>query len=627
MAISASAVWDVRSTATGGANVNGGFFVTGASGTDYSKQNGAQYALTGIASAGAGNVVLSASAAADMVGNGCHVISGTNFTTGWFEITSVSVGVSITFSTNVAGASICTGVGASGVLNIGGAMSLGGTDDDAVFEAGTAGNIYYVKNGTYTLGGTVSISLSSATNPSKIIGYNTTQGDNPMGSTRPLIDCGAATFTLGAGWQFRYMQLTSTAGTSLIVGTASILTHCKVLNTSTTANRTAISASGITNSMVEACEMVSIRGIGFATGNIGIVRHSYIHDCNIGINVGNVASSATINNCLIESCTSNAIKVTGAMTAPLTINSCTLYGSEQKTGDGINFITGATLMRVTDTIIYGFVNGIIHADASNPGYEKTNNYFNNTTNRTNWPTSSTSITLTPSFINAAQYTGTTATTASGIMTDSGANFANVVNNQDYLLILSGTGVTAGQYLITAHTSTTITTSPALANNATADKAYQITTGRNFGVGANMQAAAIPFNFPGGLSVCYMDLGSIQRQIDVPAVTNVLNGVNYDAGLKTGTYATVATTNVRSGTTFGAASALTGTLAVPAVANVLNGIAVDATTGTYVTVATGNVKTGVTYGPSSSLTGTYTAATTTGIKHVQVGARSIGIRLF
>jgi len=96
-------VWEIRSN---GNDNNGGGFKTGASGTDYSQQTSPQYALTSVTTAGAGATFLLASASADMVGNIAHVVSGTNFTAGFYEITSVSVGVSVTCDAN-----ICTGVG------------------------------------------------------------------------------------------------------------------------------------------------------------------------------------------------------------------------------------------------------------------------------------------------------------------------------------------------------------------------------------------------------------------------------------------------------------------------------------------------------------------------------------
>ena len=164
MALSAATVWEVRPTV--GSDNNGGGFVTGASGTDYSQQTSPQYALTGIASAGAGATVLYASAAANMVGNIAQVISGTNFTTGFFQITSVSVGVSITLDR-----SVCTGVGASGVINIGGALATIG----AINSVYIGGNIVYVKaTGNLTVSSTLTLTVSNLT----FIGYTTTRGDN-----------------------------------------------------------------------------------------------------------------------------------------------------------------------------------------------------------------------------------------------------------------------------------------------------------------------------------------------------------------------------------------------------------------------------------------------------------------
>ncbi len=195
MATSANAVWEVRTT---GADTAGGAFVTGASGVDYSQQNAAQYALTGLASAGAGNVVLSAAAAADMVGNLAQVISGTNYTTGFFEITSVVVGVSITFATNNAAAAICTGVGAAGVINIGGAVGSPGMIGATTVR--TAGNRVYIKAGTYTIstatpnisGGPVADATAGALTVISWEGYQTTRGD--LG-TAPVLQVAAAGVT------------------------------------------------------------------------------------------------------------------------------------------------------------------------------------------------------------------------------------------------------------------------------------------------------------------------------------------------------------------------------------------------------------------------------------------------
>lgn len=217
MSLSQPIVWDVRST---GADTNGGGFKTGASGTNYSRQNSPQYALTGIASAGSGNTVLSASAAADMVGNVAQAISGTNITAGFYEVTSVSVGVSITFSTNNSGGSICTGVAASAVINIGGAFA-------SIGEAGAAhsgGNGINVKSGSYTIssastnvaGGCLLMTAGTGdATPTWISGYGTTPGD--YGTPPVFTASGISTFVViaGNGNNFYYAENLTVDGASL----------------------------------------------------------------------------------------------------------------------------------------------------------------------------------------------------------------------------------------------------------------------------------------------------------------------------------------------------------------------------------------------------------------------------
>ena len=183
MALSASTVWEVR--AGGSDTANGGGFVTGASGTDYSQQNSPQYSLTGLTSAGAGNVILTASASADMIGNILRVTGGTNFTVGWFQITAVSVGVSITVSTNSAGTGVTTGVGASGTAAVGGALASPGI---AALNMTVAGMVAYICNQGTTFSITsasvnVSGGVIGATVAGLIVGYATNR--NPANTDSP----------------------------------------------------------------------------------------------------------------------------------------------------------------------------------------------------------------------------------------------------------------------------------------------------------------------------------------------------------------------------------------------------------------------------------------------------------
>ena len=484
MAIASGAIWEIRTSADAG-NVGGGFFVTGASGSDFSQQNSPQYALTGVTSSGAGNTILTASAAADMVGNGIKVISGTNFTVSWFEITSVSIGVSITCSTNAAGASISTGVGASGVMNVGGAISLGtsgASGDDDVFEAGSAGNKWYIKLGTYTLGETVSIALvGTSTSPIKVYGYQTTRDDNPIGTNRPTFACGANVFSTGQFWWFYNFIFTGTASSVISFNNESLVVNCFSINKSTSGGRNAFSAAN--DMFIFNCEAVSYIGRGISVGSSVriIISSCWIHECSTGILVSS-ASSTIIDNCIVSSCITVAIQLTIGNISQ--VKNCTLYGSENTTSIGLAILTGSSNVRVINNILYGFTTGVSYADTSSEGFDDYNDYFNNdndVNNTANWQKGSNDVAINPAFAGVAQLTGTTATTSGSVLTQSGGDFSTVVDGRDYLYLVSGTGITAGIYGITAHTATTVTLDNAPGTNATADKVWQITTGHNFAI--------------------------------------------------------------------------------------------------------------------------------------------------
>lgn len=188
MALAAAFVWEVRTT---GSDTNGGGFKAGASGTDFSQQDAAQFTPSGLTTVGVTTVIAYAAAASTMVGNIINITGGTNFIAGWYEITAVSVGVSITVDRNCT-----TGSGAAGTANIGGAFASPGQ----MGSVAVAGNSGWIKAGTYTYtnstantsGGPFSFTLggSSPTSPSKWEGYQTTRGD--MG-TPPVISAGART--------------------------------------------------------------------------------------------------------------------------------------------------------------------------------------------------------------------------------------------------------------------------------------------------------------------------------------------------------------------------------------------------------------------------------------------------
>ena len=501
---------------------------------DYSQQDAAQYNLTGLTSAGAGAVILTASAAAVMVGNGINIISGTNFTPGWYQILSVSVGVSITVDR-----SVTTGIGATGVGNIGGAMSLGSTLDDDMFETLVAGNTVWIKSGTYTLGESISMSnAGTGISPITISGYNATRGDNPTGNNRPLFDQGAIALVWGNNVDVNNLRHSGSASSVVTTGVRTKIVNCKFTNSSTTPGDAALNCASVT--FVLNSELTSYRGNAIRHVAAAYIMGCYIHDSDIGISNGATNNPYQYHNNIIVGCVTGAISFNSAgITERGSVMGNTLYGAENKLGVGINYV-GATSssMLVMNNIVYGFVTGITHGSATQRGsFSNYNDFFNNTTDRTNWAAGVSSITTTPAFTNVTQVTGATATTSGSVLTQSGADFvtAGVTAGRDFIRLVSGTGITAGIYGITIVTATTLTLDIAPGTDATADKVFNITVGRNFRVGANMKAAGNPGSFNGINTVGYMDIGAVQRLEDYPAASDIKSGVIYSNGEQTGSY--------------------------------------------------------------------------------------------
>lgn len=210
MALSTATVWEVRPTV--GADTNGGGFVAGASGTDYSQQNSAQYTFTDLASTNGTNAspsVTSAShnfVAAD-VGNLINISAGTNWTAGFYQIVSVAANA----------ATLDRACGSSATLS-GGTYAVGGalaTISKAFAAAALSNTIYIKATGSYTVTATLTL---TGQNPTGFffIGYTTTRGDNGQftwttaTNSTPLMTSGGSD---PAGFVFQNIKFTNTAGT------------------------------------------------------------------------------------------------------------------------------------------------------------------------------------------------------------------------------------------------------------------------------------------------------------------------------------------------------------------------------------------------------------------------------
>ena len=478
-------------------------------GIDYSQSTAALCAITDLVIDGTTNTDVTSAGCPfgkNHVGNSIRVASGTGFTVQVAVIASIPSGV-IARLEKSAGTLSST----AGVAKLGGSLSLG-TSDDGIFEASEAGNDWFVENGSYTIGGTVSLAKTgSATSPIRIMGYNTKRGDNPTGSTRPILNVGANAWTAAANWDLLYTQPTGTGTITYIMGSNNRVMYNKITNTSTTAGRHALTNGG--DGLVLGNELVSYRGRAIQTGQGNIVGN-YIHDSDVCINVATVAVSIIDN--LIAGCVTSAIDVSSANSVTTLIAHNTIYGAENQRGTGINLSTGTTDVRIISNIIAGFATGISHADPQTVGADLYNAYYNNGADtNANWALGRGSLTGTnPTFTNVVQRTNTTATTTAGNhLVQSGATFQTwgITAGVDYVYTSGGTGVTAGAYAISSLDSETqITVDVTLSANATADKTWFIRQGHNFAIGTGLKALGFPGIFPGGLTTGFTDIGGAQR---------------------------------------------------------------------------------------------------------------------
>lgn len=193
MTISANTVLEVRLT---GSDTNGGGFVTGASGTDWSLQNAAQYSVTDGVTNGT-TTITSATAAfgTDVVGNLIYVTGGTGaVVAGWYEITARASATSITVD-RVTGLTAGTGV----TLKIGGALASPG---QASAIAQVAGMTVFIKyNASPYVATTASTNVAggcvSGTSQTAYVGYDTnrTVFQWPPPANRPTFQIGSAVST------------------------------------------------------------------------------------------------------------------------------------------------------------------------------------------------------------------------------------------------------------------------------------------------------------------------------------------------------------------------------------------------------------------------------------------------
>lgn len=175
-ALSANTQWEVRTTGT---DTNGGGFVAGSGGTDYSQQNSPHVTFNGstitatTTGASATIIITGYTVATTDVGNNVNISGGTNFLTGVYQIGTVSTGANSWTLDRAA----TSGVGAAMTGTMGGGFL---TISKALGLCVNGGNVVNIQAGTYT----ITVALEVNNNNLTLIGYQTTHGDE---GTKPLI--------------------------------------------------------------------------------------------------------------------------------------------------------------------------------------------------------------------------------------------------------------------------------------------------------------------------------------------------------------------------------------------------------------------------------------------------------
>lgn len=428
-----------------------------------------------------------------MVGNFFHqTTTGTGAfgVAGWYEIATYVNATTVTLdrTPNSGTASVNT------TGYVGGAMSLNSTLDDNFIEIvgatnGTGASRIFIKNGVFSLGESMAPSINGGSQaPIVIEGYNSLRGDSPTGDTRPTIKTAANSLLFATNWSIFNLIVNGTATNVVSLGATNQAVNCKFTNTSTTADRAALSVPN-SNSIIR-CEAICYRGRGIfwnSAGGDSYIFACYIHDSSVGVRV-NSGGAGVMNNNILSSNAVAAIQ-TGAVTNGLHLQNNTLYGSENTTGIGLSLATGATFVTSRNNIYYGFVTGISHADTQAMVNSDYDTFYNNDTDVTNVQKGNSTIAVNPSFTSVSQMTGTGATSSTNVLTYGTGGFNAAVTDgvtHVYLVSGSGTGFTAGIYPISSHTDTTITLADpnGTAMNITSSGSgssivFQLTYGNNF----------------------------------------------------------------------------------------------------------------------------------------------------
>jgi hypothetical protein len=280
VAVSISTIWEARA-ATGNDN-NGGGFVAGSGGTDRSQQNSAQVVIdnSAITTSITTNVITFTAGytptSAD-VGNLVQMLTGTNVTAGWYNITAQTA---TTWTVN--GNIVTSGTTTNATGNMGGALATLAKLAGAML----ASNEAFV-TGAFT--STATTTFAQAATPTgavpytRIIGYGASRRDGTHATLTLSTNTGLTGINLtGNGIEIEGIDVNcSSLGTSVGIntgtGTYNLIHHCKVSNFTT-------AGIYLQNASATVCDCEITGGTAAATAALDLTAtgtwawRNYIHD-------------------------------------------------------------------------------------------------------------------------------------------------------------------------------------------------------------------------------------------------------------------------------------------------------------------------------------------------------------
>ena len=289
-AISNATVWEIRPTV--GSDTNGGAFVAGAAGTDYSQQNakntvGNNISTTDAVGTGIATITsATASFTSAIVGNIIY-LTGTGVTTGWYQVVTFTNSTTIVLDSSPGTFTLAT-------MNIGGAMAT----VSAAVAAGVLSNTFWIRgsSGAYTATSALSLTFLNSNGPMIFNGYGTTRGDGVQAVWTTSTNSIHLVAFGGGGptnYIFRSIKFTNTALTPLdgIHALSSTVSVVTVQNCYFSGFRYAINGNYAVDYqfsllLLDGVEITTSSSDGVINSANTVVTESYIHgNTGYGINI------------------------------------------------------------------------------------------------------------------------------------------------------------------------------------------------------------------------------------------------------------------------------------------------------------------------------------------------------